>query len=474
MFTTAGSKLVQGGRRSVLAARVTGTQSRCTSSQQKRTEVEEDVATITSEFTNVVQPLSVEEASKKEREAFVQDYTKFHNTLGSADTAYRSRFPADFYDKTPRQQEAFKAFADAYASVYGTVLDKHGDNLNPGLGRLAALMEYSNAQPVEPIRVCITGAAGHLGYALAFRIASGSVFGPQTPVILSLLEVPDALNRLKGVEMELRDAAFPNIKAIISTDKPEVAFDGVDYALLVGARPRSKGMERGDLLMANAEIFAAQGKALNSAGKGDKTRVLVVGNPANTNALIASHHAASIPKANFSAMTRLDHNRGLAQLSQKLNVKVTDIDRFVIWGNHSATQYPDVSHAKINGKWALDLIKEKNWLESDFYPTVQKRGAAIIEARGLSSAASAASAACDAVADWHFGTNGQWTSAGVVSKGEYGVTEGLFYSYPVVYNSSKEWDIVRDLPITEASAKYMEATHQELLQERDDVAALLK
>jgi malate dehydrogenase len=436
--------------------------------------LDEDVATLVAEFNEIVKPLPVDEASKNEREAFVEDYTKFHGKLGTPDVAYRSAFPAGFYDKTPRQQEAFKAFLDAYNNTYGSLVDKHGDNLNPGMGRLAALMEYTNSRPGEPVRVCVTGAAGHLGYALVFRIASGSVFGPATPVILSLLEVPAALDRLKGVVMEIRDSAFPVVKDIIATDDAEVAFSGVDYALLVGARPRSKGMERGDLLMANAEIFSAQGKALNNAAKGDKTRVLVVGNPANTNALIASHHAPNIPKTNFSAMTRLDHNRGLAQLAAKANCKVADIDRFIIWGNHSATQYPDITHAKIGGKWALDLVKDKAWLETDFYPTVQKRGAAIIEARGVSSAASAASSACDAVADWHFGTNGRWTSAAVVSKGEYGVTEGLFYSYPVVYNTSKEWDIVRDLPITEASAKYMEATHQELLQERNDVASLLK
>jgi len=210
------------------------------------------------------------------------------------------------------------------------------------------------------------------------------------------------------------------------------------------------------------------------AAKGKHTKVLVVGNPANTNALIASHFATTIPKANFSAMTRLDHTRGLAQLAQKFNCKVSDVKRFVIWGNHSTTQYPDITHATIQGKWVSDLLQDKTWLEKDFYPTVQNRGAAIINARGSSSAASAASAACDAIADWHYGTQGNWTSAGVVSTGEYGVTAGLFYSYPVVYNSSGDWDIVRDLPITESSAKYMEATHQELLKERDAVASLLK
>jgi len=291
---------------------------------------------------------------------------------------------------------------------------------------------------------------------------------------LSLLEVPQALDRLQGVVMELNDCAFPLVKGIVATDVAETAFHGVDYALLVGARPRSKDMERADLLMANAQIFSAQGKALNSAGKGKDTRVLVVGNPANTNALIASHFAPSIPKANFSAMTRLDHNRGLSQLSTKLKCKIDEIERFVIWGNHSITQYPDITHTTVGGKWATDLITDRVWLEKEFYPIVQKRGGAILEARGLSSAASAASAAADAVADWHFGTNGRWTSAAVHSTGEYGVTPGIFYSYPVVYNSTKDWDVVRDLPITEHSAKYMEATHQELLKERDDIASLLK
>jgi len=354
-------------------------------------------------------------------------------------------------------------------------LDRHGADLDSALVRITALLEHCDIEKrTAPVRVCVTGAAGHLGYALVFRIASGSVFGPHTPVILTLLEVPQALDRLKGVAMELQDCAFPLVQSALATDSADNAFAGVDYALLVGSRPRSKDMERADLLMANAQIFSAQGKSLNAFARGKDTRVLVVGNPANTNALIASHHAPNIPKANFSAMTRLDHNRGLAQLAQKLKVKTSDIERFVIWGNHSITQYPDITHAKINEKWVVDLVQDKTWLEKDFYPTVQKRGGAIIAARGLSSAASAASAAGDAVTDLHYGTNGRWTSAAVASKGEYGVTAGLFYSYPVVYNSSKEWEIVRDLPITEASAKYMEATHQELLKERDDIASLLK
>lgn len=290
MFASVGSKWAQGGRRSVVSAsasaRLPAQQTRgfCA----KRKELDEDLATLSSEFNTTVKSLSVEDSDKHERQAFVKDYSKFHGELGSADVAYRTRFPADYYDKTPRQREAFEAFLDAYNATYGPLLEKHGDNLNPGMERISALLSHSNPTPGEPVKVCITGAAGQLGYALVFRIASGSVFGPNTPVILSLLEVPQALDRLKGVVMELRDCAFPAVKDIIATDNAEVAFSGVDYALLVGARPRSKGMERGDLLKANAEIFSVQGKALNSAAKGDKTRVLVVGNPANTNALIAS------------------------------------------------------------------------------------------------------------------------------------------------------------------------------------------
>jgi len=291
-------------------------------------------------------------------------------------------------------------------------------------------------------------------------------------VILQLLELPQALKALKGVEMELLDCAFPTLKQIIITDSADVAFEAVDFALLIGASPRTAGMERGDLLLKNAEIFATQGKALQKA-KGSKTRVVVVGNPANTNALIASHHAKSIPKENFIAMTRLDHNRGLAKLAEKAKVHVDNISRFIIWGNHSATQFPDISHAIINKELASDVINDDAWLRNTFIPGVQQRGAEIIKARGASSAASAASSCLDTAFDWYFGTNAQWMSAAVHSKGEYGVTPGLFYSYPVVFNDKKQWDIVRNLPIDQFAAEKMEITHKELLGERDGVTKFL-
>jgi malate dehydrogenase len=272
--------------------------------------------------------------------------------------------------------------------------------------------------------------------------------------------------------MELLDCAFPTLKDIVITDQTEKAFEGVDYAILIGAQPRTQGMERGDLLLKNAAIFATQGSALSKVGKGENTRVFVVGNPANTNALIASHHAKTIPPKNFIAMTRLDHNRGVAKLAEKTKSSVNDISRFIIWGNHSATQYPDISHAFIKKKLASEIV-DKTWYEKDFIPGVQQRGAEIIKARGSSSAASAASSAIDGIHDWHYGTATEWTSAAVHSSGEYGVTQGLFYSYPVVFNHLREWDIVRDLPINEFSAEKMEATHKELLQERDGVAKYL-
>jgi malate dehydrogenase len=276
---------------------------------------------------------------------------------------------------------------------------------------------------------------------------------------------------LQGVVMELRDCAFPTLRDVIVTDNPEKAFEGVDYALLVGAQPRTKGMERGDLLKKNAEIFSIQGKAMNKTAKGKDTRIVVVGNPANTNALIAQRNAPSIPASNFIAMTRLDHNRGLAQIAEKTGCLVTDIDRFVIWGNHSATQFPDINHATVKSKLAIDVLDSK-WVNDTFIPAVQQRGAAIIAARGLSSAASAGSSAIDTVYDWHFGTAGKWTSAAVVSNGEYGIEKGIVYSYPVVFNE-KKWEVVKNLPITQEAAVRMEATHKELLGERDAIASLL-
>jgi len=331
----------------------------------------------------------------------------------------------------------------------------------------------ATADQKEPIRVAVTGAAGAIGYALLFRIASGGLFGPHVPVSLHLLELPAVLSKVKGVEMELRDAAFSVLHDIVITDNAERAFDGVDYALLVGAQPRTQGMERADLLMKNAEIFATQGKALNKFGKGKDTRVLVVGNPANTNALIAQRNAPKIPPENFSAMTRLDHNRGLAQLALKLKVSVNDINNFIIWGNHSSTQFPDISHTTICGKPARQVINNDEWVENVFIPTVQKRGAEIIAARGASSAASAGSALVDAATDWHYGTSGKWTSAAVFSNGEYGIEKGLFYSYPIIYDHLKCGSIVKNLSISEDSRKKMDITEKELISERDAVAKLL-
>jgi malate dehydrogenase len=323
----------------------------------------------------------------------------------------------------------------------------------------------------KPARVTITGAAGQIGYQLAFRIASGQLLGPNQPVILQLLEIPPALGALQGVVMELEDCAFPTLQGVVATDNPDEAFRATDYALLVGARPRGPGMERGDLLRENAKIFSVQGKALDQHASRN-VRVLVVGNPANTNALIAQKNAPSLNPANFTAMTRLDHNRALAQLAGKLGVHVTAISRMTIWGNHSATQYPDISHAIVNEQPAAERIDEQ-WLVNDFIPTVQQRGAAIIKARGLSSAASAASAAIDHIRDWALGTpGGDWVSMAVPSDGSYGIKEGVIYSFPVRCQKGK-YEIVQGLAISEFSRQRMDATDAELRQERDAIAELL-
>jgi malate dehydrogenase len=321
-----------------------------------------------------------------------------------------------------------------------------------------------------PVTVTVTGAAGQIGYALLFRIASGQLIGPDTPIKLRLLEIPQAVKAAEGTAMELDDCAFPLLQSIDITDDPRTAFDGTNVALLVGARPRTKGMERGDLLEANGGIFKPQGEAIN-AGAADDVRVLVVGNPANTNALIAQAHAPDVPAERFTAMTRLDHNRALTQLAQKLGVSVTDIKKMTIWGNHSATQYPDLFHAEVNGKIAAEQV-ERDWLENEFIPTVAKRGAAIIEARGASSAASAANAAIDHVHTWVNGTpEGDWTSAAVVSDGSYGVPEGLISSFPVVAKDGK-FEIVQGLEIDEFSRGKIDASVAELVEERDAVRNL--
>jgi malate dehydrogenase len=323
----------------------------------------------------------------------------------------------------------------------------------------------------QALNVAITGAAGQIGYALAFRVASGQMFGADQPVNLHLLEIPQALPGLQGVVMELDDCAFPTLNKVIATDDAKVAFRNCNAAMLVGARPRGPGMERKDLLLANAQIFSAQGKALNEVAD-RAVKVLVVGNPANTNALIARANARDLNPRNFTAMTRLDHNRALAQLAQKTGTHVTQIRKMIIWGNHSATQYPDVSHATVDGKPAKSLVDQK-WLDETFIPVVQQRGAAVIKARGSSSAASAASAALDHVRTWALGTaEGDWVSMGVPSDGSYGIPEGVIYSYPVTTRNG-EYQIVQGLAIDEASRKRMTLTENELKEEREGVKDLL-
>ncbi len=321
------------------------------------------------------------------------------------------------------------------------------------------------------LNVAITGAAGQIGYALAFRVASGALLGPDQPVNLHLLEVTPALQALNGVVMELADCAFPGLNRIVATDDAKVAFRDCHVALLVGARPRGPGMERKDLLLANAQIFSAQGKALNEAADRN-VKVLVVGNPANTNALIARASAKDLNPRNFTAMTRLDHNRALSQLAEKTGTHVTDIRRMIVWGNHSATQYPDITHALVSGKPAPSLV-DAAWVEQTFIPVVQQRGAAIIKARGASSAASAASAAIDHVHTWMHGTPaGDWVSMSVPSDGSYGIPEGVIYSYPVTTRNG-EYQIVQGLDITAASRRRMDATLAELHEEREGVKSLL-
>ncbi|WP_432037329.1 malate dehydrogenase [Streptomyces cucumeris] len=322
-----------------------------------------------------------------------------------------------------------------------------------------------------PVNVTVTGAAGQIGYALLFRIASGQLLGPDVPVALRLLEIPQGLKAAEGTAMELDDCAFPLLRGIDISDDPNVAFDGANVALLVGARPRTKGMERGDLLEANGGIFKPQGKAINDHAA-DDIKVLVVGNPANTNALIAQAAAPDVPAERFTAMTRLDHNRALSQLSKKTGVPVAEITKLTIWGNHSATQYPDVFHAEVAGKNAAEVVSDEQWLADTFIPTVAKRGAAIIEARGASSAASAANAAIDHVHTWVNGTDaGDWTSAGVVSDGSYGVPEGLISSFPVTAKGGT-FEIVQGLDINEFSRTRIDASVKELEEEREAVRGL--
>ena len=321
-----------------------------------------------------------------------------------------------------------------------------------------------------PVRVAVTGAAGQISYSLLFRIASGEMLGKDQPVILQLLEITPALVALQGVVMELDDCAFPLVHGCVQTDDPNVAFKDADYCLLVGARPRGPGMERKDLLEANAAIFSVQGKAINDNAS-RHVKVLVVGNPANTNALIAYRNAPDLNPGQFTAMTRLDHNRAIAQLAQKTGKHSTDVDGVFIWGNHSATQYPDIHHATVAGTKALYLV-DQNWVVQDFIPVVQQRGAAIIKARGLSSAASAANAAIEHMRDWALGTSGKIVSMGIHSDGSYGITKGLIYSFPVTCADGK-YTIVQGLTVNDFSQQLMKKTEQELSEERDAVAALL-
>jgi malate dehydrogenase len=323
----------------------------------------------------------------------------------------------------------------------------------------------------KPLNVAITGAAGQIGYALAFRVASGQMLGPDQPVNLHLLEITPALPGLNGVVMELNDCAFPTLNKVVATDDARIAFRDCHAALLVGARPRGPGMERKDLLLANAQIFSAQGKALDAVAARD-VRVLVVGNPANTNALIAQRNAPSLQARNFTAMTRLDHNRALSQLAEKTGTHINDIRKMIIWGNHSATQYPDISHATVQGKAAKGLVEQK-WIEEYFIPTVQQRGAAVIKARGSSSAASAASAALDHMRTWFSGSaEGDWVSMGVPADGSYGIPEGIIYSYPVICRGG-DYQIVQGLAIDDFSRQRMTLTDKELREERDGVKELL-
>ncbi len=323
----------------------------------------------------------------------------------------------------------------------------------------------------SPVRVTVTGAAGQISYSLLFRIAAGEMLGPNQPVILQMLEITPALEAFKGVAMELEDCAFPLLAGMVCTDDATVAFKDSDYALLVGARPRGPGMERKDLLEANAAIFSAQGKALNDNASKD-IKVLVVGNPANTNSLIAQRNAPDINPRQFTAMTRLDHNRAMSQIANKTGSTINDVTHMTIWGNHSATQYPDLHETKVNGQAAIDMV-DQSWYKDDFIPTVQQRGAAIINARGASSAASAANAAIAHMRSWALGTaEGDWVSMGVYSDGSYGIAEGLIYSFPCVCKDG-DWEIVQGLEINDFSQAKMQATELELSEERDAVKHLL-
>lgn len=387
----------------------------------------------------------------------VLDLVRKHGNLGQERLTVRKL--AELRASVPEIDRALSNVGDT-AVKYLAELEKAGGPLSS----------------VPPVRVAVTGAAGAIGYAMLFRIASGEMLGKHQPVILQLLELEPAMKSLEGVVMELKDCAFPLLHGVVTASDANKAFEGADFAMLVGAKPRTKGMERGDLLKENANIFSAQGKALNKTANRDTLRVCVVGNPANTNALIASCNAPNIHPRRFTAMTRLDHNRGVAQLAEKLNCKVTDIERFAIWGNHSATQYPDISHTQVKGKWVKELVDDK-WVRDFFIPKVQKRGSEVIDTRGSSSAASAANAAIEHMRDWVKGTNGQWTSMAVWTGNgkvaDYGTSPEIYYSFPVVC-ADGEYTIVQNVPIDKFSAERMNTTNEELLSEKNTIGDLAK
>ena len=323
----------------------------------------------------------------------------------------------------------------------------------------------------KPVRVALTGANGNIGYAMAFRIASGDMLGPDQPIILHLLDLPNFQQGLVGLNMELSDCAFPLLQGVVTTDDYSKAFADVDFALLVGSKPRGPGMERSDLLKDNGKIFVGQGKAINDYASRD-CKTLVVGNPANTNCMILQSHCPDIPSDNFCAMTRLDHDRGLSQMADYFNCSTTELSNFCIWGNHSPTMYPDATNLRVNGKPVFDKI-DQDWRANEFTPRVQQRGAEIIANRKLSSAASAGNAAISHMRDWHLGTNGEWTSFSVKSKGEYGITPGLIFSYPVTVDNQRNWSIVQGLEVSEMSRAMIKITENELISERDTVQHLM-
>jgi len=379
-------------------------------------------------------------------------------TIGAAEALSRSGVESPSYEEMLAMKTQLSALDSAMAYTHQSLGQALSGN-------------DSCVLPREPVRVAVTGPAGAIGYSLVFRIASGEMLGPNQPVILQLVEIPPMMDKLNGVVMELRDCAFPLVHGIETYSDVEKGFAGVDYALLVGSKPRGPGMERGDLLNENGKIFVGQGQALNKFASRD-VKVVVVGNPANTNCLIAANNAPDLGPEQFTALTRLDHDRALAQVSQKLGCPTTAIERLCIWGNHSATQYPDLSHATVGGERVLSLINDDAWVKDTFIPTVQKRGAEIITARGASSAASAGNGAMMHIRDWVYGTKGQWTSMAIPSCDAYGVGQGVYYSYPVVCENGS-YTKVYDAPISSFSAERMETTRKELFEERDMVKALL-